>query len=82
MYPNIILTNRLQPSSIVTTSTCAACDFLQPGASCQRRMKWSWRGECMTARWGSADGRGAVSAMHLLASRSLPVRRVVQSSRL
>ena len=31
MYPNIILTNRLQPPSIVTDETCAACDFNRPG---------------------------------------------------
>jgi DNA polymerase epsilon subunit 1 len=31
MYPNIILTNRLQPSAIVTDEDCAACDFNQPG---------------------------------------------------
>lgn len=27
MYPNIILSNRLQPVSIVNESICAACDF-------------------------------------------------------
>ncbi|GJV60293.1 ribonuclease H-like domain-containing protein [Tanacetum coccineum] len=31
MYPNIILTNRLQPSSIVTDDVCTACDFNRPG---------------------------------------------------
>ncbi len=45
MYPNIILTNRLQPSSIVDEATCAACDFNRPGATCQRDMKWMWRGD-------------------------------------
>lgn len=45
-YPNIILTNRLQPDSIVDEATCASCDFNQgPDSSCQRRMTWSWRGE-------------------------------------
>lgn len=29
MYPNIILTNRLQPSAIVDQAVCAACDFNQ-----------------------------------------------------
>merc|ERR1712015_36473 len=28
MYPNIILTNRLQPSAMVDEADCAACDFL------------------------------------------------------
>lgn len=31
MYPNIILTNRLQPSSMVTTADCAACKYNQVG---------------------------------------------------
>lgn len=45
MYPNIILTNRLQPSAVVDVATCAACDFNRPGATCQRNMDWMWRGE-------------------------------------
>lgn len=45
MYPNIILTNRLQPSAMVDETTCAACDFNRPGATCQRSMAWMWRGE-------------------------------------
>lgn len=45
MYPNIILTNRLQPSAIVDEATCAACDFNKPGAMCQRNMQWAWRGD-------------------------------------
>ena len=47
MYPNIILTNRLQPSAMVDETVCAACDFNRPGAQCQRRMPWMWRGEVM-----------------------------------
>lgn len=42
MYPNIILTNRLQPSAMVDETTCASCDFNQPGAQCQRAMSWMW----------------------------------------
>ncbi|KAI5747107.1 hypothetical protein M8J77_011093 [Diaphorina citri] len=49
MYPNIILTNRLQPSAIVNDTTCAACDYNRPGATCQRNMEWMWRGEVMPA---------------------------------
>jgi DNA polymerase epsilon subunit 1 len=45
MYPNIILTNRLQPSAIVEAATCAACDFNKPENNCQRDMEWVWRGE-------------------------------------
>jgi len=40
MYPNIILTNRLQPPSIVTDEDCAACDFNKPGKTCLRQMEW------------------------------------------
>lgn len=49
MYPNIILTNRLQPMAMVDQATCAACDFNRPGQKCQRKMKWSWRGKYFTA---------------------------------
>ena len=48
MYPNIILTNRLQPPAIVTDEDCAACDFNKPGKTCLRQMSWvrAWgRGE-------------------------------------
>ncbi|KAK7073292.1 hypothetical protein SK128_028068 [Halocaridina rubra] len=49
MYPNIILTNRLQPSAMVDETVCAACDFNKPGATCQRKMSWIWRGEVIPA---------------------------------
>ncbi|RLN92387.1 hypothetical protein BBJ28_00012461, partial [Nothophytophthora sp. Chile5] len=54
MYPNIILTNRLQPCAIVNEADCAACAFntecgraaiKQQDASCQREMEWVWRGD-------------------------------------
>ena len=45
MYPNIILTNRLQPSALATDVTCAACHFNRPQNRCRRKMKWTWRGE-------------------------------------
>lgn len=50
MYPNIILTNRLQPSAMVSESACAVCDFNRPGKQCQRKMTWSWRGEFFSAK--------------------------------
>ena len=50
MYPNIILTNRLQPSAMVNESTCAVCDFNRPGKQCQRTMTWSWRGEFFSSK--------------------------------
>lgn len=40
MYPNIILTNRLQPTAIVGDQECAACDFNRPGKNCLRQMEW------------------------------------------
>ncbi|CAL8111322.1 unnamed protein product [Orchesella dallaii] len=52
MYPNIILTNRLQPSAMVNETVCAACDFNKPDAKCQRQMPWTWRGEHMPASRG------------------------------
>lgn len=52
MYPNIILTNRLQPSAIVNEAVCAACDFNSPGAVCKREMEWAWRGEYLPASLG------------------------------
>lgn len=54
MYPNIILTNRLQPCAIVNEADCAACVFntecgktavARADASCQRDMDWVWRGD-------------------------------------
>lgn len=45
MYPNIILTNRLQPSSIVDMHDCASCKFNQSSNECKRPMTWTWRGE-------------------------------------
>jgi DNA polymerase epsilon subunit 1 len=45
MYPNIILTNRLQPSAIVDELTCAGCDFNKPQNRCQRKQNWTWRGD-------------------------------------
>ncbi|KAH9641118.1 hypothetical protein HF086_000766 [Spodoptera exigua] len=49
MYPNIILTNRLQPSAMVNTGICAVCDYNRPGADCQRHMEWMWRGDYLPA---------------------------------
>ncbi len=45
MYPNIILTNRLQPSAIVDERTCAGCNFNKPANQCQKKVAWTWRGD-------------------------------------
>eukprot|EP00842_Homolaphlyctis_polyrhiza_P005989 jgi/Hompol1/6391/HPOL_004966-RA len=56
MYPNIILTNRLQPNAVIDESVCAACDYNQgPSSTCQRRMTWSWRGEYFPATRGEVN---------------------------
>ncbi|KZT25874.1 DUF1744-domain-containing protein [Neolentinus lepideus HHB14362 ss-1] len=49
MYPNIMLSNRLQPDSVVDESVCAVCDYNRPGKECDRRMTWAWRGEFFPA---------------------------------
>ena len=49
MYPNIILTNRLQPHAIVDATACAACDFNDERNRCKRRLEWEWRGDFMPA---------------------------------
>ncbi|KAE9408685.1 hypothetical protein BT96DRAFT_913819 [Gymnopus androsaceus JB14] len=45
MYPNIMLSNRLQPDSMVDEAVCAVCDYNRPGKKCDRRLQWAWRGE-------------------------------------
>ncbi|EQC32684.1 hypothetical protein SDRG_09658 [Saprolegnia diclina VS20] len=52
MYPNIILTNRLQPCAMVQPTDCAACvhstacmSSNDEQLSCQRPMEWVWRGD-------------------------------------
>lgn len=55
MYPNIILTNRLQPSAIVDDATCAACDFNQAKNGCKRNMDWVWRGDYTPASKNEYD---------------------------
>ena len=47
MYPNIILTNRLQPSAMVDKATCAACDFNHDENMCKRHLEWQWRGDTL-----------------------------------
>jgi len=49
MYPNIILSNRLQPSAIVSKEFCAACSYNDPSNNCKRPMDWKWRGELYMA---------------------------------
>ncbi|EFO95728.1 hypothetical protein CRE_13961 [Caenorhabditis remanei] len=52
MYPNIILTNRLQPCAMVNEEICMGCSFNKPDAECKRTMAWEWRGELLPASRG------------------------------
>ena len=45
MYPNIILTNRLQPVSIVNEQICAGCVYNRDENNCKRPLNWKWKGE-------------------------------------
>jgi DNA polymerase epsilon subunit 1 len=43
MYPNIILSNRLQPVAIVNDEICASCCFNVEGSNCKRYLDWQWK---------------------------------------
>lgn len=45
MYPNIILSNRLQPVAIVNEQVCAGCVYNKPENNCKRNLEWQWKGE-------------------------------------
>jgi DNA polymerase epsilon subunit 1 len=45
MYPNIILSNRLQPTAIVNEKICAGCTFNKEENDCKRNLQWQWKGE-------------------------------------
>jgi DNA polymerase epsilon subunit 1 len=40
MYPNIILSNRLQPVAIVNEQVCAGCTFNRDENNCKRNLNW------------------------------------------
>ena len=44
MYPNIILTNRLQPVAIVNDVICSNCYYNTPENDCKRELSWEWKG--------------------------------------
>ena len=44
MYPNIILTNKLQQVAIAKEEICSKCSY-NNSDECKRQMKWAWRGE-------------------------------------
>ena len=56
MYPNIILSNRLQPTAIVSEVNCSACIFNTPENKCKRVLNWEWRGELFPLKKGEYEG--------------------------
>lgn len=46
MYPNIIITNRLQPTSIVNDKICANCQFDNETA-CKKQMGWQYKAKVL-----------------------------------
>lgn len=45
MYPNIILTNRLQPTAIVDERICSNCIFNESKNNCKRPLGWEWKAQ-------------------------------------
>lgn len=41
MYPNIILTNRLQPTAIVNNDYCVRCEYSDESNKCRRPLEWN-----------------------------------------
>jgi DNA polymerase epsilon subunit 1 len=56
MYPNIILSNRLQPTAIVNDKICTACVYNRPENECKRKLNWEWRGELFPLKRGEFEG--------------------------
>ncbi|TFK24084.1 DNA polymerase epsilon catalytic subunit A [Coprinopsis marcescibilis] len=76
MYPNIMLSNRLQPDSMVDESVCAVCDFNRPGKTCDRRLEWAWRGEYFPAHRDEFN-----MIKHALNQETFPPRKPHESQR-
>ncbi|KAF7310481.1 DNA polymerase epsilon catalytic subunit [Mycena chlorophos] len=70
MYPNIMLSNRLQPDSMVDEAVCAVCDYNRPGKTCDRRLEWAWRGEYFPAHRDEFN-----MIKHALNQESFPPRK-------
>lgn len=71
MYPNIILTYRLQPTSIVNDTTCSGCLFNQPESKCKKKLDWKWRVDYLPAK--KAEYERIKSQLEL---ESFPVRQI------
>lgn len=69
MYPNIMLSNRLQPDSVVDDAICATCEYNRPSMNCNKKMTWAWRGEYYPAK------RDEVNMIrHALSGETFPPR--------
>ncbi|KAJ1611964.1 DNA polymerase epsilon catalytic subunit [Cryptosporidium canis] len=55
MYPNIILTNRLQPTAVIEETRCMKCPFNSESRLCQRRMNWRWKGDVFPISKGEME---------------------------
>ncbi|KAH8582024.1 DNA polymerase epsilon catalytic subunit [Cryptosporidium sp. chipmunk genotype I] len=55
MYPNIILTNRLQPTAVIEETTCMKCPYNSESDLCQRRMNWRWKGDVFPISKGEME---------------------------
>jgi DNA polymerase epsilon subunit 1 len=49
MYPNIILTNRLQPTACAAGTQCPTCEYHLDYDKVHRQMPWTWRGDMYPA---------------------------------
>ena len=49
MYPNIILTNRLQPTACAAGTQCPTCEYHLDYDKVHRLMPWTWRGDMYPA---------------------------------
>ncbi|CAJ1409488.1 unnamed protein product [Effrenium voratum] len=61
MYPNIILSNRLQPMAIVDKEFCNSCSYNDPANNCQREMEWKHRADLYMAT--RADVKAIINEM-------------------
>ncbi|KAL8433273.1 hypothetical protein ACSSS7_004058 [Eimeria intestinalis] len=53
MYPNIILTQRLQPPAIKTQQQCRECPWFDQASECQRFLRWRRKLEVSPAEKGA-----------------------------
>ncbi len=72
MYPNIILSNRLQPTAIVNEDFCTACTYNNPANKCKRTMEWKGRHDLFMAT--KADVKSIQMELELGANQSFTIK--------